>query len=95
MTVTRCHFSGSSGKRVPAQFTGEEGDCKNVIPAKAGIQEGWLGLAKHFFIYIMASRPNGTLHIGVTSNLIKEYGITNRVWLKDSPANTRLECLPI
>jgi hypothetical protein len=37
---------GSSGKRVPGQFTGEERDCKNVIPAKAGIQEGRLGVAK-------------------------------------------------
>ncbi|MGO9372262.1 MAG: hypothetical protein ACLQBD_09185 [Syntrophobacteraceae bacterium] len=43
-------FVGSFGKRVPAQFTGEEGDCKNVIPAKAGIQEGWLGVAKQFFV---------------------------------------------
>jgi hypothetical protein len=41
---------GSSGKRVPGQFTGEERDCKNVIPAKAGILEGRLGLAKQFFI---------------------------------------------
>ena len=45
----------------------------NVIPAKAGIQEGH-GLAKQFFIYIMASRRNGTLYIGVTSNLVQ------RVW---------------
>ena len=45
----------------------------NVIPAKAGIQRD-SGLAKHFFIYIMASRRNGTLYIGVTSNLVQ------RVW---------------
>ena len=52
-------YYGSSGKRVPAQFAGEERDCKNVIPAKhalevfsrgAGIQEGWLGVAKQFFV---------------------------------------------
>jgi hypothetical protein len=41
---------GSSGKRVPGQFTGEERDCKNVIPAKAGIQEGRLAVAKQFSI---------------------------------------------
>ena len=31
-------------------------------------------MAKQFFVYIMASRRNGTLYIGVTSNLIQ------RVW---------------
>jgi hypothetical protein len=44
---------GSSGKRVPGRFTGEERDCKSVIPAKAGIQEGWLGVAKQFFVFIL------------------------------------------
>ena len=46
----------------------------NVIPAKAGIQEGRLGVAKRFYVYIMASRRDGTLYIGVTSNLAR------RVW---------------
>ena len=31
-------------------------------------------MAKQFFVYIMASRRNGTLYIGVTSNL------SQRVW---------------
>ena len=31
-------------------------------------------MAKQFFVYIMASRRNGTLYIGVTSNLVR------RVW---------------
>ena len=31
-------------------------------------------MAKQFFVYIMASRRNGTLYIGVTSNLVQ------RVW---------------
>jgi len=43
----------------------------NVIPAKAGIQEGWPGVAKRFFVYIMANRRNGTLYVGVTSNLVQ------------------------
>ncbi len=45
-----------------------------VIPAQAGIQEGRLGVAKQFFVYIMASRRNGTLYVEVTSNLVQ------RVW---------------
>ncbi len=45
-----------------------------VIPAKAGIQKRRSGVAKQFFVYIMASRRNGTLYIGVTSNLVQ------RVW---------------
>ena len=51
-------------------------EYQNVIPAQslpprrrgAGIQEGRLGVAKRFYVYIMASRRNGTLYIGVTSN---------------------------
>ena len=31
-------------------------------------------MAKQFYIYILASKPNGTLYTGVTSNLIQ------RVW---------------
>jgi putative endonuclease len=31
-------------------------------------------MEKHFFVYMVASRPRGTLYIGVTSNLPK------RVW---------------
>jgi len=26
---------------------------------------------KHFFVYILCSKPNGTLYTGVTSNLVK------------------------
>ena len=50
-------------------------DFQNVIPAKAGIKKGRPGVEKQFFVYIMASRRNGTLYIGVTSNLVQ------RVWL--------------
>ena len=31
-------------------------------------------MTKHYYVYILASKKNGTLYIGVTSNLIK------RVW---------------
>jgi putative endonuclease len=47
---------------------------QSVIPAKAGIQKERSIVAKQFFVYIMASRRNGTLYIGVTSNLVQ------RVW---------------
>ena len=47
---------------------------QSVIPAKAGIQKERSSVAKQFFVYIMASRRNGTLYIGVTSNLVQ------RVW---------------
>ena len=31
-------------------------------------------MAKQFYVYILASKPNGTLYLGVTSNLVQ------RVW---------------
>ena len=63
-----------------------------VIPAKAGIQEAHL---KRPFVYILASRRNGTFYIGVTSNLAqrleqhrenaaagftRRYGVHTLVW---------------
>ena len=41
-----------------------------VIPAHAGIQNGMLTM-KQYFIYILASKKNGTLYIGVTSDILK------------------------
>jgi len=43
-----------------------------VIPAKAGIQGGLVN--KQPSVYILASKRNGTLYIGVTSDLVK------RIW---------------
>jgi putative endonuclease len=43
-----------------------------VIPAKAGIQR--VSLDKQPAVYILASERNGTLYIGVTSDLVK------RIW---------------
>jgi len=40
----------------------------NVIPAQAGIQNYPM---KEYFVYILASKRNGTLYIGVTGNLLK------------------------
>ena len=40
----------------------------DVIPAKAGIQDIRM---KEYYVYILASKPNGTLYIGVTTDLIK------------------------
>lgn len=41
---------------------------------REGGNPGRLGVGKQFFVYIMASKRNGTLYIGVTSNLAQ------RVW---------------
>ena len=45
----------------------------NVIPAKAGIQEPTSPM-KSYYVYILASKRNGTLYTGVTNNLLR------RVW---------------
>jgi len=45
-----------------------------------------VSMAKRFFVYILASRPNGTLYVGVTSRLVE------RVWehrRKSSPGFTQ------
>ena len=41
-----------------------------VVPANAGIH-GRHSLAKRPTVYILASRPNGTLYVGVTSDPVK------------------------
>jgi putative endonuclease len=43
----------------------------SVIPAKAGIQRP---AVKPGYVYLLASKRNGTLYVGVTSDLVK------RVW---------------
>ena len=46
-----------------------------VIPAKAGIQEAkGEAMKKQPTVYMLASRKNGTLYTGVTSDLVK------RIW---------------
>jgi putative endonuclease len=66
-----------------------------VIPAKAGIQyAAWM---KQPGVYLLASRRNGTLYTGVTSNLVqrvwqhendlvdgftKKYGVHTLVWFE-------------
>jgi putative endonuclease len=45
-----------------------------VIPAKAGIQGGWRAVDRQPAVYILASKRNGTLYVGVTSDLVK------RIW---------------
>jgi len=45
-----------------------------VIPAEAGIQEKIKMVNKQPAVYILASKRNGILYIGVTSDLVK------RIW---------------
>jgi putative endonuclease len=70
-----------------------------VIPAQAGIQYVQ-GMQSEFqpTVYILASRRNGTLYVGVTSNLVQrmdqhrsglikgftsDYGVTRLVWFEN------------
>jgi putative endonuclease len=41
---------------------------QNVIPSKEGIQRSAMN---QYYVYIMASKQNGTLYIGVTNNLTR------------------------
>ncbi len=69
--------------------------CDFVIPAKAGIQ--YATHVKQPCVYLLASRRNGTLYVGVTSNLVqrvwqhknnlvegftKKYGVHTLVWFE-------------
>ena len=84
--------------------SGVEGNRhRTVFPAKAGIQAAAPGIPesrgieemKQPCVYILASRRNGTLYVGVTSNLVqrvwqhkndlvagftKRYGVHTLVW---------------
>ena len=41
-----------------------------VVPANAGIQKKiWVHCMKQFYVYIVCSKRNGTLYIGITSDL--------------------------
>src|SRR5947207_123802 len=40
--------------------------CNFVIPAQAGIY-----IMKQYYVYILASKKNGTLYVGASDNLIK------------------------
>jgi putative endonuclease len=46
------------------------GEDPPFVPAKAGTQ----GIGMSFFVYILASRRNGTLYTGMTDDLVK------RIW---------------
>jgi putative endonuclease len=45
-----------------------------VIPAQAGIHYNNNPMSRQYYVYILASKPNGTLYIGMTNNL------SRRVW---------------
>jgi len=100
------HESGLQNLGLPGNayrdIAPEGGMVNNVIPAKAGIQEGWPSVTKQFFVYIMASRRNGTIYVGVTSNLVQRVwrhqddvveGFTNNTALKCSFISNRTKLL--
>ena len=61
-------------KEIKIDF-GDPVKCKKiVIPAKAGIHMRHRFVDRQPAVYILASKRNGTLYAGVTSNLLK------RVW---------------
>ena len=77
----------------PDLIRGQARNDGAVIPANAGIQYAWP--VKQPCVYILASQRNGTLYVGVTSNLVqriwqhksdlvdgftKKYGVHMLVW---------------
>jgi putative endonuclease len=45
----------------------ERGKSQPLVPAKAGTQ----GLRMSFFVYMLGSRRNGTLYVGMTDDLVR------------------------
>jgi putative endonuclease len=68
-------FAGMTGAQgTLAAMTEAHNETKFVIPAEAGIQKHagiWDMTESTAYVYVMASRRNGTLYIGVTSNLVE------------------------
>ena len=65
----------------PTWISASEPDCpqgshlpQHVIPAKAGIHYNGANVSGQYYVYILASKRNGTLYTGVTNN------ISRRVW---------------
>lgn len=80
---------------ISANLNGGFSSC--VIPANAGIQGRGKAVSKQPAVYILASKRNGTLYIGTTSDLVKRiwehknnlvegftkrYGVHHLVWYK-------------
>lgn len=42
--------------------------CSNAVPAKAGTH---LAASATFYVYLLASRPQGTLYVGKTTDLLR------------------------
>jgi putative endonuclease len=53
------------------RFEGKWCEHKNVIPVKTGIQYLLPKMGKTYHVYILASKRNGTLYTGVTSDLVR------------------------
>ena len=48
------------GRRIVAMALRRSGDC-----------ERWMRVLRHYYVYIMTNRPNGTLYVGVIGDLVR------------------------
>jgi putative endonuclease len=85
------HWSNSKGSALPVSFPRKRESSRRNSVMQAG---------ERYAVYIMASRRNGTLYVGVTNNLAvrahqhrtgegseftRKYGVTRLVWYEFHP----------
>ena len=71
ITSGRLFVNDSCGLRVKQGPEKIKKFRQNVIPAKAGIQKIHIYPMNKYYIYILASKRNGTLYCGVTNDIAR------------------------